>query len=328
MTNRGILVFSLDFEIFWGVADLSDTTAFEQAMPKIRQVVPRLLKLFEKYGIHATWATVGALMAKDKKELLKYLPKNSSTQASSVLNKLGLLSDNIEQKVPNCILFAPDLVEMISNTPVQELGTHTYTHYYCNNPSATPEELKDELRASAEIAVSKGLRPVSLVFPRNQVTEEYVEAAGSCGISVFRGTEKRVWYDQFKDRAFKLFRLFEKLNAYIPVVGSMSYPKSEIEFRNGCCNIKNSRFFKPFSKRWRILEPLKRLRLRQELRYAAKHGQVYHVYMHPHNFAFDTERNFRDLENFFNEFERMRNKYGAVSLTMAEMAEAAKGGQK
>ena len=32
-------------------------------------------RLFERYGIHCTWATVGFLFFDDKEELLQYLPQ-------------------------------------------------------------------------------------------------------------------------------------------------------------------------------------------------------------------------------------------------------------
>ena len=47
--------------MFWGMADVSAASNLASSMRRVHEVVPRLLKLFETYGVHATWATVGGL---------------------------------------------------------------------------------------------------------------------------------------------------------------------------------------------------------------------------------------------------------------------------
>jgi len=55
----GTLLVSLDFELFWGMLDVCSLDAYQENVLGGRKAIPRLLELFEKYGIHVTWATVG-----------------------------------------------------------------------------------------------------------------------------------------------------------------------------------------------------------------------------------------------------------------------------
>ena len=150
--NPGTLVISLDFEMFWGMADVSAVSNLASSMRRVHEVVPRLLKLFETYGVHATWATVGGMMAHDDAEFLRYLPKPAAPQTARMLDKLGIGQPDGAKKCPREILYAPELIHKVAATPGQEIGTHTYSHYYCSNADSTPEAFAAEIRAEDESA--------------------------------------------------------------------------------------------------------------------------------------------------------------------------------
>src|SRR5436309_15470145 len=69
------LVISLDFELYWGMRDHVRLEDYKQNLLGVRQAVPALLQLFERYGIHATWATVGFLFCRDQQELFSSVPQ-------------------------------------------------------------------------------------------------------------------------------------------------------------------------------------------------------------------------------------------------------------
>ena len=54
----GTLIVSLDFELFWGMLDVCPLEKYQDHVLGGRKAIPGLLALFQKYGIHATWATV------------------------------------------------------------------------------------------------------------------------------------------------------------------------------------------------------------------------------------------------------------------------------
>jgi hypothetical protein len=66
MTGR--FVISLDFELLWGVRDHADRDSYGKNVLGARNAVPKMLEIFAKNGISATWATVGFLFCESKEE--------------------------------------------------------------------------------------------------------------------------------------------------------------------------------------------------------------------------------------------------------------------
>ena len=63
----GALVISLDFELHWGVRDKRPVDGpYRENLLGAREAIPRMLDLFEEFGVAATWATVGFLFAKNR----------------------------------------------------------------------------------------------------------------------------------------------------------------------------------------------------------------------------------------------------------------------
>ena len=74
LPDYGVRLISLDFELYWGVTDLfAPNGPYDVHVLGAYQVVPGLLRLFQEFGISATWATVGMVFA------------NSSTDAEAIL---------------------------------------------------------------------------------------------------------------------------------------------------------------------------------------------------------------------------------------------------
>ena len=86
--RKAALVISLDFELYWGVRDLRDLNACQARLANVRPAVLRLLDLFEQFEIHATWATVGFLFFRTRRELLASLPGTQPNYDSSVLHRI------------------------------------------------------------------------------------------------------------------------------------------------------------------------------------------------------------------------------------------------
>ena len=59
------LIVSLDFELFWGMQDVTDLDVYRQNVLGGREAIPRLLELFERHGVLATWAEVVFMLAED-----------------------------------------------------------------------------------------------------------------------------------------------------------------------------------------------------------------------------------------------------------------------
>ena len=65
---------SLDFELHWGGFEKWPLENYKQYFLNTRKVIPEMLKMFQDYQIHVTWAGVGMLFHSDKKSLLKNAP--------------------------------------------------------------------------------------------------------------------------------------------------------------------------------------------------------------------------------------------------------------
>ena len=77
--EHGTLIVSLDFELFWGMQDCHRLSEYEDHVLGGRKAIPRLLELFQKYGIHATWATVGFQFAENEEHVRKFFPDQMPT---------------------------------------------------------------------------------------------------------------------------------------------------------------------------------------------------------------------------------------------------------
>src|SRR5688572_30050895 len=137
--ERASVVFSVDFELRWGVHDVHGTNldGYRGELEQGRENVPRLLGLFSSCDIHATWATVGAIGCKDWGEYFRRAPP-----PPRYANPAFAIKPEYADMDPDGHLhFAPDLVRAVCATPGQELGTHTFTHLYMGEPGVTAEDV-------------------------------------------------------------------------------------------------------------------------------------------------------------------------------------------
>lgn len=87
----GTLIVSLDFELFWGMQDSHTLSEYEDHVLGGRKAIPRLLELFQKHGIHATWATVGFQFAESEEHVREYFPDQKPTYEKPELSSYRCL---------------------------------------------------------------------------------------------------------------------------------------------------------------------------------------------------------------------------------------------
>ena len=314
----GTLIVSLDFELFWGMLEVHALEDYQANVLGGREAIPQLLKLFEKYNIHATWATVGFMFAENREELKLYFPEpqlrpsytNEKLDPYSWFEKIG----EDEQEAP--CFFAPSLIRLVSQAPGQEIGSHTFCHYYCREEGQTPQQFAADAKAARRIAADHGYDVTSVVLPRNQSEPEYAELLHQAGFTAFRD-EEHDWIHE-KVKCWPLLRALRLVDAYLPITGYNGYhPKME----NGICNVMGSGVYRAIFPRLRFLEGLKIHRIKMQMRHAAKKGLTYHLWWHPHNLGLETETHLQQLEDILSYYQRMKERYGMVSLNMREAAE-------
>lgn len=314
--KRGVFVISLDFELFWGVADIADYSLWKEKIDKVYEIVPKTLALFEKYGIHATWATVAGIMTDGPSELYRYFPEKIPEQTRGIIDKFHFNEDN--NRIPDFMLFGRRLVDLINSSDGQEIGTHTFTHYYCDKEDSNPKDFSYELVTASQIMKNKGYGECrSVVFPRNQVSSRFVSAMPD-NIKIYRGTIPG-YIDVLKKKKKKAGTIIWYLDHYLPLQNS-TYNLDDIG-EGIKYNVKLSRLFKAYKGKYAFAEKVKVWRYKREMHFAAKKGRVYHICWHPHNFSTDTDKNFEQLEELLKAYHKMKEKYGMVSANMNECME-------
>lgn len=316
MSENGYLVISLDFELLWGVFDVVDYRKKKEYFRNTREVLPAILTKFEQHKIHATWAVVGMLFNKDWKEWKKNRPKVVPHYSNSSLSAYDF-GDSIANEETEGLVFAPELIQQINDTEGQEIGTHTYSHYYCLEQGQTIEQFSADLQKAIEVARKMDIELKSLVFPRNQLQEEYLKVCAELGIENVRSNPSS-WY--WKDTLSEAFttKLARSGDAYLPL-GSKTYSLGDLQIVEGLpLEQKASRFFRPVEGH-SFLRKMKLSRIKREMTRAAKRKEIYHLWWHPHNFGEQPEESIKDLLILLYHFEECREKYGFQSLNMQEM---------
>ena len=316
----GKFIVSLDFELMWGVRYHMGIDKYGDAVLGGRDAIPEILKLFSRYGIRATWATVGLLFARTRKEMLEYAPDIRPNYAQHNLSNYHAIENEIgEDESEDPYHFGRSLLDLVAETPGQEIATHTFAHYYCLEEGETPEAFRADIQSAKAIAAGGGHGLTSIVFPRNQYSAAHVEICAEENIDVFRGQPDLFAYRTMANRDVSpLVRGVRLLDSIAPVVRRLdpAHPKKWC----GGTDVLASRFLRPWNASWSAYSQLHLRRVQAEMRTAAKQGRQFHLWWHPHNFGRHTRENLLQLKSILSEFERLRLSHGMESMTMLEAA--------
>ena len=316
--TKGIFTISLDFELYWGIRDKKTIEQYGDNILGVWQVVPKLLELFSQYQVHATWATVGAMMSKNKEEFLQFLPEKKPNYQNKNLSPYFDFIENLD-KIDEKLIYGNTLVKLVQNTTNQEIGTHTFSHFYALEPHQNQDEFFADLEAAKNIAKAKNIELKSFVFPRHQLNQNYMRQFQEFGIETYRGTEK-AWYHSASrgEEEGVLKRAIRFADYYFPMFSHHCQSLSEIKQGN-LYQIRASRWFRPFSEKWKSLDFLKIWRIKSQMKYAAKKGKIFHLWFHPHDIGINQQENFRQLEEIFKYYQILQKKYGMTSKNMIEI---------
>lgn len=319
--EKGHFVISLDFEIYWGVRDVVELSNYKNNLLGVRKAIPAMLNLFSKYNITTTFATVGFLFFNDKKELLDGLPTNIPEYTNELISPykghFNLVGENEKEDL---LHFGSSLIEKIRQYR-QEIGCHTFSHYYCLEDGQTIEDFKADLQAAKKVAAKRGIALKSFVFPRNQYNQAYLNICKEEGITSFRGNEKsKLFSAKNHGRSTAYRRPFRLMDAYFNLSGYNCYNTGDM-ISSEPVNIPASRFLRPWSKKLAFLDGLRLKRITNSMTHAAKNKLVYHLWWHPHNVGINIPENMAFLEKILLHYKQLSAQYGFTSSSMAQLAE-------
>ena len=317
-TNQnGVFTISLDFELYWGVRDLEKLESYRERLQQTRIAIPKLLESFHKFGVQATWATVGLLFLNDESDLYQHLPKTLPGYTDANLCPFEYSKENQLEPFAH---FAPKLIDLIKSFPGQEIGCHSYSHFYCLEEGVHHRSFEADLKSATTVAERQEIDLRSYVFPRNQWNKRFIDSLRNSGFTSFRGTEKHPIYDATKWEGQNIVRrAIRLLDAYVNLTGHHTF-----RLHNGerPINLRASRFLRPYSQRLRWLEPLKLRRIKKAMDKAARDSEVFHLWWHPHNFGANSAENLEGLEEILRHYSHLKEQYGFQSLNMGNLAES------
>ena len=326
---KGIFTISLDFELHWGGFEKWPLDQYQTYFLNTRQVIPEMLNLFQQYGVHVTWATVGILFHDSYASLKSSIPAQQPGYRVRALSAYAYMENpgiGVNES-DDPFHYAASLVKKIIATPHQELASHTFAHYYCNEEGQTLEQFREDLKAAQRTATALyGKSLHSLVFPRNQFNEDYLRICREEGFSNVRDNPRDWFWNIRSTQNESIWKRFNRgLDAYFPVGKKNTYTLDSISFQQELpvC-IPASRLLRPYNPREFFLNSMKISRIKSEMERAARKQEVYHLWWHPHNFGRYPKESLAGLEKILQHFDTCRKNHGMATLSMGEIADLIK----
>jgi peptidoglycan/xylan/chitin deacetylase (PgdA/CDA1 family) len=322
VTDRtGQFVISLDFELLWGLRDQADKSTYGRNILGGRTAIPLMLDLFAMEKISATWATVGFLFCKTRDELMDVSPPAHlrPKYENQRLSNYEYLTEVGKDEAEDPYYFAGSLIDLIAQTPGQEIATHTFSHFYTLEKGATLQAFKADLQAAKTIAQARGISMRSIVFPRNQFSDGHVTACAQAEIDTWRGNPPGWVYASSDGQGQTLTRRGVRLiDAYSGLGGALSYNPENTGGNtfHKSCNVPASRFLRPCSGPLAVLHPSHIAAVKRGMTHAAKTGRGFHLWWHPHNFGADVDANMYGLRRIIDHYKILAARYGMQSMSM------------
>jgi|688.fasta_scaffold56307_5 peptidoglycan/xylan/chitin deacetylase (PgdA/CDA1 family) len=313
--KQGVFCISLDFELQWGVFEKMKVgnNQANSYFINTRIAIPEMLDLFSQYDIQVTWAIVGMIYNQN----LEMWKMNRPDLLPGYINK-SISSyhwcDVRGQYLDESNLFAPELIDHINATPGAEIGTHSYSHYYCHEKGQTIPQFRADLEKAKELALSKGIAFESLVFPRNQFNGEYMEVCHQMGIKSVRTNPDKWYWDTSKKDTWAV-KIMRTADVWFPINKKSVVPLDSIDITETPLKIPASRLYRAWTNN-RILNALKMKRIFSEMTKAAKTGGLYHLWWHPHNFGNHPLECLRELKAILQHYTFLNKEYGLLSMNM------------
>jgi peptidoglycan/xylan/chitin deacetylase (PgdA/CDA1 family) len=319
----GALAISLDFELHWGVRDKRSVDGpYRDNLLGARQAIPQMLDLFEEFGVAATWATVGFLFAKNRQERDEFSPALRPQYKNPKLDAYSEPTGEGEDDDP--MHYASSLIALVAKTPKQEIATHTFSHYYCQETGETRETFAADIASAMAIGRRYGFDMRSIVFPRNQFRSGYESVLKEAGITCYRGNEPNWMYrPRPRDEETLAVRAPRLIDGYISLSGPKYFRWEEITQSNGLHDVRASMFLRPYSTQSKSLKSIRLRRIAGGIRAAAKNRGIFHLWWHPHNFGKNIPENIEFLRSVLKVFAEQRQVHGMQSLSMIEVASLA-----
>lgn len=284
MMDKAIFCISIDTELVWGRVHMSNIDSFVEKAQQERLIIKRILKLFKKYNIHATWAVVGHLFLSscDQKHSEIIRPKYPWLQHDWFSHDPGT------DVTTNPEWYGPDIVRAIQNEKNQEIGSHSFAHVLFNEKGMTKAAADSDLKQWTKVTKPFNLgKTTSFVYPQNKI--EFTDLLKKYGFVAYRDKDIH-WYEG-------LPKVMQTVCATIDLFMPTSAHNSTVKLKRDLVRIPSSFYF-PSGRGIRKFIP-SRVRANKAIRSidnAINNSSIFHMWFHPTDLVDDQEKLFSDLE--------------------------------
>jgi peptidoglycan/xylan/chitin deacetylase (PgdA/CDA1 family) len=262
--SKGKLTISIDLELAWGFWDILTPEILRMAESAERPICQRLLELFDRYHIPATWAVVAAVLDR-----------------ASAQGRAG----------NEAAWYAPDVIERIrAAKTTHEIGSHGGRHVYYDRMSAA--DAGQDLDFIKQVHRDNGLALDSFIFPRNAVG--HLDLLARAGLRTFRGPDTG-WVRVAPTLGSRLGKAVTFADKILPIPPA----PARAQRRDGLIDIPGSMLLpgRDGARRF-ILPAVSRAKLAMGLAWARHSGRTFHFWFHPCNFYYRREEQFATLDWF------------------------------
>jgi peptidoglycan/xylan/chitin deacetylase (PgdA/CDA1 family) len=316
LLDRGAFVITIDTEMAWGEAHKRDGSVAGHRFDREREVVDRLLDVFARYELPATWAVVGHLFLDRCERGADGRPHPDLARPDYAWLGDGadwLDIDPCTSEDADPFHYGADMVRAIVDCPVhQEVGSHSFSHVIVDDPGCTPEVFAAELAQARAVAEPYGVDLRSFVYPRNAIAHLDTLAAG--GFTSYRGGRATPAFAGMGPLPRKAARLVDKV---VPLAGSAVHP---VRDPSGLWNLPQTYLFAPVTTRRQLPPALWARRPIGRLRQAARARSLFHLWFHPYNVTADPDRSIAALEHIARAAARLRDRGRLDTITMTDLA--------
>lgn len=313
MLQKGIFTISIDYEFAWGYADHVLSDADKERIRGEAAITKRLITLFEKYDIPATWAVVGHLLERG----CTWEGNKPHPEYPRPIHK-GETRDWFADHPPkdeytDTLWFdAENLVGNIAKSPVHhEIASHGYAHIMYGEDATDREAVMADLANLGRVNRIHDVPFTSFIFPRN--IEGYHRLLKVNGFTAYRGLSPK-WNDRYTGSK----KRFTNLLDYYSSKKMTSAPTTGI---SGLVNIPDSMLLLGRNGLRKFVLPSIMVRkAKKGLKQAVRYKEVFHLWFHPSNFSYDTETQFRIFEAILKRAAAMREKGTLDIRTMHDIA--------
>ena len=259
--SGGFFCISIDVERAWGIWDKPSAEYHRLCEATERRVVDSLVSLFDEYQVPATWAVVARLAE----------PDGARPGSPALWQGLDTLDRIRAARQP------------------QEIGSHSYAHVYYGQIGR--DEAARDVQAAARVHRALGLDFTSFVFPRNDVA--HLDVLRAAGIRVFRSVDQGIHTRVRRTLGRLAGRAANLAEQVLPVPPPAVRP---VVRAGGLVELPSSMLLMSRNGARRIIHPrVSVLKARLGLEAAAQSGGVFHLWFHPSNFYYETERQLETL---------------------------------